>query len=106
MARKYKTRDPRVTARDPEPEPQPEPQQRKPRHYIAASVPTVCPDCGHNTRMDNGRHIDPVRKTILEYRTCAHCGKKLAAGRHMTTIEEHALCSRVEAVREYEASLN
>ncbi len=92
----YKTRDPQPVSRDPVPE------KRAPRHYIPASMPTICPDCGHSTRMDDGRHVDPVRKTILEYRTCAHCGNLLAAGRQMTPVEEKKYCTRSEAVREYE----
>jgi hypothetical protein len=87
------TRDPQPENRDP---------QRKPRRYIPASMPTVCPDCGHNTRMDDGRHTDPVRRTVLEYRTCAHCNARLAAGRPMTLSEVGKLCSRAEAVAEYE----
>jgi hypothetical protein len=101
MAR-YKTRDPQPTNREPELTP---PPQRKPRRYIPASMPTVCPECGHSTRMDNGRHVDPVRKTILEYRTCAHCGELLAAGRPMTPVEAARLCSRADAVAEYERSV-
>ena len=92
----YATRDPQPETRDPEP------AKRVPRHYIPASMPVVCPDCGHGTCMDDGRHVDPVGKTILEYRTCRHCGKKLAAGRAMTTREEEQLCTRVEAVAEYQ----
>jgi len=53
--------------------------------------------------MDDGRHVDPVRQRILEYRTCARCGAKLAAGRAMTQREVEALCTRAEAVAEYEA---
>jgi len=99
--RQYKARDPKPTSRDPGFTPPP-PVPRAPRHYIPASMPTVCPACGHGTRMDDGRHVDPVRKTVLEYRTCSHCQKKLAAGRDMTAQEESQLCSRVEAVKEYE----
>jgi anaerobic selenocysteine-containing dehydrogenase len=95
----YRTRDPQPANRDPAP------AQRKPRHYIPASMPTVCPVCGHATRMDDGRHTDPVRRTILEYRTCANCGKLLAAGRPMTPVEAERLCSRAEAVAEYEQSV-
>jgi len=96
MAKRYKTRDPKPTTRDPQIE------TRKPRRYIPASMPCVCPDCGHNTRMDDGRHVDPVRGVILEYRTCAKCGAKLAAGRPMTDREREKLCSRAQAVAEYE----
>ena len=91
------TREPEVTTRDP---------QRKPRRYIPANMPTVCPDCGHNTRMDDGRHIDPVRHTVLEYRTCAHCNARLAAGRPMTLSEVAKLCTRADAVAEYEQMRN
>jgi hypothetical protein len=91
------TREPIVTYRDPVP------QQRKPRRYIRAGMPTVCPECGHATRMDDGRHVDPVRRRILEYRTCAWCGVKLAAGRDMTPVEAAQLCTRAEAVAEYES---
>jgi hypothetical protein len=52
--------------------------------------------------MDDGRHIDPVRRKILEYRTCAWCNAKLAAGRDMTPVEVARLCDRAEAVAEYE----
>jgi len=106
----YRTRDPQPTTRDPArtvpdiPSPPP-PPQRKPRHYIPASMPTVCPKCGHGTRMDDGRHTDPVRKTILEYRTCANCDHRIAAGRPMTPVEAAQLCSRAAAVAEYEQSV-
>lgn len=99
------TRDPQPTNRDPVVEERPC-QQRKNRRYIPASMPTLCPECGHNTRMDDGRHVDPVRCTILEYRTCSGCGAKLAAGRPMTDCEKRHLCSRVEAVKEYESEIN
>jgi hypothetical protein len=113
MAQKHKTRVPAVKNRDPRvtqqrttkskpKEEQPKPALRSPRRYIPASVPTVCPDCGHSTRMDDGRHVDPVRKTILEYRSCSKCPAKLAAGRPMTKREEETLCGRAEAVSEYE----
>ncbi len=112
MSRTYKARDPKPKHRDPKPMgtdmpeiPNPPPKAiRKPRRYIPASAPTICPDCGHNTRMDDGRHIDPLRKRILEYRTCAHCGALLAAGRSMTPVEIDRLCSRVDAIAEYEAT--
>jgi hypothetical protein len=52
--------------------------------------------------MDDGRHVDPVRRRILEYRTCVGCNAKLAAGRLMTPVEVVKLCTRVEAVKEYE----
>jgi ribosomal protein S27AE len=93
------TRDPQPVTRDPQP------AQRLPRRYIPANMPTLCPECGHSTRMADGRHIDPVRKTILEYRTCAHCGEKLAAGRDMTDVEADRYCQRVEAVAEYEQAV-
>ena len=68
----YKTRDPQATSRDPEDASnrvhravsahstvaRPEPSApREPRRYIPASAPTVCPECGGNTRMDDGRHV-------------------------------------------------
>ena len=90
------TRDPVAVNRDPVV------ATRKPRRYIPAPQPLVCPDCGHSTRMDDGRHVDPVRRKILEYRTCAWCGVKLAAGRDMTAVEVELLCDRSEAVAEYE----
>ena len=107
--KKYKTRTPKILTRGvipniptlPEP---PQKKERKPRCYIPASMPTICPKCGHSTRMADGRHVDPVRKKILEYRTCSKCGKKLAAGRDMTASEVESLCSRAEAVQEYEKS--
>ena len=52
--------------------------------------------------MADGRHVDPVNKKILEYRTCSKCGLKVAAGRDMTEREAEGLCSRAEAVKEYE----
>lgn len=98
------TRDPIPQHRDPDPTlaPAPASPPRAPRRYIPASMPIVCPDCGHGTRMDDGRHIDPVRKTILEYRTCSHCHAKLAAGRAMTPREAEKFCSHVDAVTEYD----
>jgi hypothetical protein len=108
MAR-YKTRDPQTTTRDPQPttrDPEIEDAAKrtyKPRRYIPASVPVVCPECGGGTRMDDGRHVDPVRKRILEYRTCAKCGANLAAGRAMLPHEIEKLCTRAQAVSEYEA---
>jgi hypothetical protein len=101
--KRYKTRDPQPTTRDPEIDTNRD--ERRPRRFIPASMPVVCPDCGHSTRMDDGRHVDPVRKTILEYRTCGHCGAKLAAGRAMTPRECETLCGRAEAVAEYEESV-
>lgn len=94
------TRDPIPTARDPEH------QTRKPRRYIPANMPTVCPTCGANTRMDDGKHTDPVRRTVLEYRTCIKCGALLAAGRPMTQSEQERYCTRSAAVAEYEAALH
>lgn len=91
------TRDPIPTAREPEP------KTRKPRRYIPANMPTVCPICKANTRQDDGKHVDPVRQTVLEYRTCIKCGAKLAAGRPMTLSEKERLCSRADAVAEYES---
>lgn len=104
------TRDPMPVNRDPQIEmpiegvdvPPVASHEQKPRRYIAASMPTVCPDCGHNTRMDDGRHVDPVRQRILEYRTCVKCGAALAAGRPMTEREAEKLCSRAQAIKEYE----
>lgn len=103
-------RDPQTTVRDPviatiDSERERVIKERRHRRYISASMPTVCPDCGGNTRQDDGRHVDPVRFTILEYRTCAHCGAKLAAGRDMTEHEKKSLCTRLEAVKEYEESI-
>lgn len=97
----YVTRDPSPINRDPELTP-----QRKPRRYIPASMPIVCPDCGGPTRMDDGRHVDPVRQTVLEYRTCARCNAKLAAGRAMVKHEIETHCRGFEAaVREYQDSV-
>jgi hypothetical protein len=96
---KYKTRDPQVTTRDPKPQ-----NVAVRRFYIEASMPTVCPKCGHNTRMDDGRHVDPVRRRILEYRRCAKCNAPLAAGRAMTAREAEKYCTHAEAVAEYETS--
>jgi DNA-directed RNA polymerase subunit RPC12/RpoP len=93
-----------IETRDPEPQTR-DPQTRKPRRYIPASMPVVCPDCGHSTRMENGRHVDPVRRRVLEYRTCAHCGSKLAAGRDMTAKEAEILCTHADSVADYESSL-
>ena len=93
---RIKTRDPKPRSRDPKPE---QPQERRPRRYIPAAMPIECPDCGHSTRMDDGRHVDPVRKTILEYRTCKKCTAKLAAGRPMTLREVEKFCGRAEAIK-------
>ena len=80
----------------------PQPKHRDPRRYIPASMPTVCPDCGHNTRMNGGRHTDPGARRVLEYRTCIKCGAKLAAGRAMTKTEEAKFCTGFEvAVDQY-----
>ena len=111
----YTTRDPEPVTRDPDygtrngvpniPTPPP-PPDRKPRRYIPASMPVVCPECGGPTRMADGRHVDPVRKTVLEYRTCARCGQKLAAGRPMVAHEEAQHCRGFEgAVAEYQESI-
>lgn len=116
--RKIHTRDPMPVNRDPQMDikearrlarivesdalPPIAPNTRNPRRYISASMPTVCPECGHNTRMDDGRHVDPVRRKILEYRTCVKCGAALAAGRQMTEREAEKLCSRAQAIKEYE----
>lgn len=54
--------------------------------------------------MDGGRHVDPVRKTILEYRNCIKCKAPLAAGRKMTPREAEQLCTHAEAVREYQSA--
>jgi len=97
------TRDPKTSIRDPVIMESQTATIHKPRRYIPASAPVVCPVCKGNTRMDDGRHVDPVRGRILEYRTCAHCGAKLAAGREMTEREKALLCSRKEAVEEYES---
>ena len=105
MGRKsdYRIRDPKVATRDPVPEGwTDDTTTRKPRRYIEASMPCVCPVCGHATRMADGRHIDPVRRRVLEYRTCAWCGEKLAAGRAMTEREAETLCSHADAVEEYQ----
>jgi len=58
--------------------------------------------------MSDGRHIDPVRKTILEYRTCVgvNCGERLAAGRPMTAREIEKYCTHVDAVKDYQQSPN
>lgn len=99
---KYFTRDPEPVSRDPEPE-QTVTQERKPRRYIPASMPVVCPECGGATRMADGRHMDPVKRTVLEYRTCARCGIKLAAGRPMVAHEVSQHCQGFEAaVAEYQ----
>jgi DNA-directed RNA polymerase subunit RPC12/RpoP len=102
---KYQTRTPQIKIRDPEPgnrDPEPERREYTPRRLIRASMPTVCPDCGGNTRMADGRHVDQVRQRVLEYRTCARCGAKLAAQRDMTADEKERLCGFAEAIAEYE----
>ena len=104
MAQKYKTRKPIIKTRESKPDQEPQKQERKPRRYIPASAPTVCPDCGHSTRMSDGRRVDRVNKKILEYRTCSKCGVKLAAGRNMTEREQETLCDRADAVKEYEST--
>lgn len=95
------TRDPEISTRDPEIKK----RQCIARRYIPASSPVVCPECGGMTRMSDGRHIDPVRKTIVEYRTCARCGIKLAAGRKMVAHEERKHCEFADCVKDYEESL-
>jgi len=56
--------------------------------------------------MEDGRHVDPVRRTVLEYRTCAHCGEKLAAGRPMVAHEVAEYCRGFEAaVAEYQQAV-
>ena len=94
----YETRDPKSISRETT-----APEQRKKRHYISAPMPLVCPTCGHNTRMADGKHTDPVRRKLLEYRTCCWCGELLAAGRDMTPREVEKYCTRAAAVAEYEA---
>ena len=101
VGKNYKTRVPVVESRDPKPAKVAK-AKRESRHYIEASMPTVCPDCGHTTRMADGRHIDPVKCTILEYRTCSKCEKRLAAGRKMTKREVERFCSHADAVAEYQ----
>lgn len=96
-AQKITHRDPVPQNRDPAPA-----KARKPRLYIDASMPTVCPQCKGTTRMDDGRHVDQIRRRVLEYRSCIRCGAKLAAGRAMTTGEIEKLCDRREAMAEYE----
>ena len=109
MAKKYKTRIETAATREPVDiktrNETPEPQQRKPRRYIAASMPTVCPACGHNVRQSDGRHLDPVRRTVLQYVTCCKCQLKLAAGRPMTLSETMKYCEMTPAILEYEQSL-
>ena len=96
----YKVRDPEPINRDPELEP----RRHKPRRYIPASMPTVCPECQENTRMSGGRYVDPVRKRIIEYRTCINikCLALLGAGRPMTKTEVATLCTHADAVADYE----
>jgi len=102
------TRDPQPVNRDPQlesdisPIPPVASHTLQPRFYIAASMPTVCPKCGHNTRVDQHRYIDPVRRKVVEYRQCIKCGRKLGCGRAMTKTEEEKYCTHVEAVREYQ----
>jgi hypothetical protein len=103
------TRDPMVNNRDPIIQPQAETTAKRPYHprrCIQASMPTVCPACGHNTRQDDGRHIDPVRARIVEYRTCIKCKLPLGAVRNMTDREKERLCKNAEVVKEYEESIN
>jgi len=96
-----KTRDPVPVQRDPVIE---KPKRTyESRRYIPASVPVICPECGHNTRQTGGRHIDPVNKTIVEYRTCCKCGLKMGAGRPMVAFEVAKYCSHADVVKEYDA---
>ena len=90
------TRDPMVTARDPVA------ATHRPRRCIPASMPTVCPLCGHSTRMANGRYIDPANRRIVEYRTCSKCGEKLGAVRDMTPREVETLCEHAVVVEDYQ----
>lgn len=96
-AARYKTRTPDVQSRDPEPAA----ATREPRRFITASMPTTCPDCGHHTRMSNGRYIDPANRKILEYRDCVECDAKLAASRDMTAREVERFCTHADAVKQY-----
>lgn len=108
MGRKsdYSIREPRVEVREPVIVAERSTIQRQARRYIPASMPVVCPECGGPTRMADGRHIDPVRKTVLEYRTCARCGLKLAAGRPMIEHEVAHYCLGYEvAIAEYQQSV-
>jgi len=103
------TRDPIIENRDPVPinrDPVIEKRPYAPRRCIQASMPTVCPVCGHNTRQDDGRHIDPVRARIVEYRTCVNCKLPLGAVRNMTEREKERLCTRAEVVADYEQIVN
>lgn len=103
------TRDPLVTNRDPVPinrDPITEKRPYHARRCIQASMPTVCPACGHNTRQDDGRHIDPVRGKIVEYRTCIKCKLPVGAIRNMTDREKERLCKGKEIVQDYESIVN
>jgi hypothetical protein len=98
-------RDPVVENRDPVIE-QPQKRPYNFRRCIQASMPTVCPSCGHNTRQADGRHVDPVRARIVEYRSCIKCGMKLGAIRNMTEREKELLCGGSEIIKDYEAINN
>ena len=102
MAKKIKTRTPAVKDRDPQMDLPKKKIERAPRSYVEAAMPTTCPKCKHGTRMADGRHIDPVKRTILEYRTCSKCGHKIAAGRMMVEWEVEKYCSHAAAVAEYQ----
>lgn len=91
-----------VAARDPVPANRDPVRPYVFRHYIPAPMPVVCPACGHSTRQDSGRHVDPANKKILEYRSCSKCGKKLTACRDMTPREVETLCTHADGVREYQ----
>jgi len=102
------TRDPQVTNRDPVTVARENVIEKRPYHprrCIQASMPTVCPSCGHNTRQDDGRHVDPVRARIVEYRTCIKCKMLLGAVRPMTEREKERLCRGAEVVKDYEESV-
>lgn len=80
-------------------------REHKPRRYMPAEMPTVCPFCGHNTRIDGGKYNDPVNRNVVEYRSCIKCGELLTASRPMTKSEIEKHCTHSSAVEDYQISM-
>jgi len=68
-------------------------------------MPTICPECGHNTRKCSGSYKDPVHKQIVEYRDCVKCAERLVTPRQMTAREAEMYCTHAEGVAEYQESI-
>lgn len=107
------TRDPQTSNRDPvimeahvdDPPTTSIKRKYKFWHYIKEPEPAMCPKCAGILRNYEGRsrYIDPVRKKIMQYKTCAHCGYEVGTVRSMTAAEEKEHCTHVDAVMEYQS---